>query len=236
MDKYFGEIKFETEHYCVLDKRSGILSTEVSEYIVHRLDRDTSGLLLVAKGEKEKKRLQEIFKKRKVLKVYTALVVGGFKEKEGLIEGYVVRDRKDHRKRRFVKAMGERVKEKHKRLAISKYRIVKNYRCEIFKGRTPNHAGFGVEDEFNRFSLLQIKILTGRTHQIRVQMAHLHHPVVGDKLYGGKKMKEINKFLDLKRQFLHASELSFFDPWEKKKVEIFSSLPDDLSQILIKLK
>jgi len=223
----FGKIKYETDRYIVLDKVAGVLSTDISPWIVHRLDRGTSGLLLVAKGEIEKKRLEEEFKKRRVKKIYLCLVTGKFRQKKGEIRGYIVRERKDYRKRKFVQGRGESVREKHKRLAVSKYKVLKKYYCKIFEKQE--------EKEFNYSTLLQIEILTGRTHQIRAQMATIHHPVIGDDLYGGKKMRQVNQKLGLERQFLHAAKLSFFDPWEKKRVKIVSNLPDDLNRVLNKL-
>ena len=224
MDKQFGKTVFENENYLVLDKKSGILSTDVSPFIVHRLDRDTSGLLIVAKGERGKKKLQKLFKQRKIKKFYKVLVLGNIKESHGRIEGFVVRDKKDYKKRRFISAIVESLQQNHKKLAISQWRVLKRYHQPLFKNLS--------EEEFNHFTLLKIEIFTGRTHQIRVQMASLHHPVVGDRLYGGKRMRDITQKLGKERLFLHAYVLRFVDPWDEEVKIIKSKLPKDFSEQL----
>lgn len=167
--------------------------------IVHRLDRDTSGLLVVAKNDRAKTHLQGQQQARQMFKIYGALVHGHFKESQGVIDAPIDRNPND-RLRMAVVATG--------RTARTHYRV-----CQ----------------ELGPFSLIEARLETGRTHQIRVHFHHKHHPVVGDPLYGGK-----GTTLGLTRQFLHAQRLGFArldGDW----VEFFSPLPPDLQNLLDRL-
>lgn len=218
---------FEDKYYKIIDKKAGILSTDISPLICHRLDRDTSGLLIIAKGGRAKEKMQALFKKRRIKKKYLSLVSGRFETKKGRVEGYIVRHKKNRNKRRFIQAPIFGVKEKHKRLAVSTYKVKKEYKINLFKNQS--------QLSLNILTLLKITLSTGRTHQIRVQFSSIHHPVAGDLLYGGKLMKKINKHLHLKRQFLHAHKLRFIHPYAKKEIKIKSPLPRDLYGLLQKL-
>jgi len=169
--------------------------------IVHRLDKDTSGLMVVAKNDRAQRSLQRQLKDREVHKTYLALVHGLPKPREGLIEAPIGRHPKN-RKKMAVIASG--------REAATKYRV----RDEIASGR---------------YSLLEVEPITGRTHQIRVHMAALGHPVVGDATYGRRSAV-------IERQFLHAHKLAFAMPLGGRTVEFVSPLPADLREALRRLQ
>jgi 23S rRNA pseudouridine1911/1915/1917 synthase len=168
--------------------------------IVHRLDKDTSGLMVVAKNGRAQSALQSQLKEREVHKTYLALVHRVPKPAEGRIEAPIGRHPKN-RKKMAVVAGG--------REAITKYRV----REEIGGGR---------------YALLEVEPVTGRTHQIRVHMAALGHPVVADATYGRRSTV-------LDRQFLHAHKLAFAMPLGGRKVEFESPLPPDLKKALAEL-
>lgn len=176
--------------------------------IVHRLDKDTSGILLIAKNNKTLEFLQKQFKERKVSKRYIALVVGEVKENKGEIETLIGRAPKD-RKKQKVYLEGE-PNSQGKRRAETLYKVL---------GR------------FNDYTLLEIEPKTGRKHQIRCHLAWLHHPIAGDELYGFKNQPYPK---ELSRQFLHASYLKVQLP--TKKIEFKSDLPEDLKKIIKNLK
>jgi 23S rRNA pseudouridine1911/1915/1917 synthase len=169
--------------------------------IVHRLDKETSGLMVVARNMDVHTGLQEQFKKREVQKVYLGLVWGRMPEKEG----------------KFTWAIGRHVKH-GERISV--------------RTKKPRDAVtlYSVQKEYGEFTLLEIKPLTGRTHQIRVHLAASGHSLVGDTRYGYRKTK-----IRVPRLFLHASYLSFNHPETKETVEFSSQLPKDLQNFLDKL-
>ena len=168
--------------------------------IVHRLDKDTSGLIIVAKNPSAHENLTRQFKERVVSKVYLALAQGHMTPDEGIIEAPIGRDR-SHRERMAISDAS------HGREARTVYRVLK-------------HSG--------DYSLLELKPETGRTHQIRVHLAAIGHPVVGDKTYG--RSSDL-----IGRQFLHAHRLRFRLPSSGKVIELVSPLPQDLTEALKKL-
>ena len=168
--------------------------------IVHRLDKGTSGLLVVAKNDKAHQELSKQFKERKVLKKYLALVHGTFKEESGEIKVPIGRSIKN------IKKMG--VLSKKKREAVT-----------IFK----------VLERFKNATLLEVTTKTGRTHQVRVHLSFLNHPIIGDSLYG-RKDKIIN------RQALHCFKLGIFHPTTKEYLEFESEIPDDIKYAISMLK
>ena len=177
--------------------------------IVHRLDRDTSGIILIAKNNKTLEFLQNQFKERKVIKKYIALVVGELKENKGQIETLIGRSPSD-RKKQKVYLPGEPHSE-GKREAKTNYKVL---------------------EKFKNFTLLEIEPKTGRKHQIRCHLNWIHHPIAGDKLYGFKD--QINP-KGLKRQFLHANYLKIkLSSGEEK--ELISGLSKDLKEVIKKLK
>jgi len=171
--------------------------------LVHRLDQDTSGVILLAKNDQAHHFLQEQFQERRVNKVYLALVDGRPPTPKGRVEVAVGRDR-GHRKR-MAPVMPEQGKE-----AVSEY-----FTLETFSNHT----------------YLEVHPITGRTHQVRVHLAFLECPVVGDQTYGRN-----NPSLPLERHFLHAARLSILLPDQEEEQTIGAPLPDDLSDILHRLR
>ncbi len=158
--------------------------------IVHRLDKETSGIMLIAKDNKSHILLSNMFKKRQVDKRYIALVQGGFSELSGTINATIARSLRDRKKMAVVEGGRE---------AITNWRVIKEYGTK---------------------TALEIQIITGRTHQIRVHMAHIHHPVLGDDVYSFKKAPKANRLM------LHAWYLSFEHPMYKKRL-IYTCKPDN---------
>jgi len=173
-----------------LDELSGI-GGEKRPGIVHRLDKDTSGVMMVAKNDETQTELSRMLKDREIEKHYLALTEGLMKEKEGVIEAPIGRSRKD-RKKMAVDPEG--------RPAVTKWRVV---------------------TEGRNCALLDVHILTGRTHQIRVHMRSIQHPVCGDPLYGFEKGIKVPCLM------LHARSLSFLHPRTKEKMTFEASLPGD---------
>ncbi len=202
-----------TVAHGVLSKVSSTLD-KLRPGIVHRLDKDTSGLLIVVKNKKARDYFVGEFKGRNVEKHYLALVNGILEHDEGIIDSPIARDLKNRKK------MGVTAAREGKE-AVSVYKVLEEFEL----------------NEKQSVSLLDVEIKTGRTHQIRVHMAAIGHPVVGDSVYGNRninnKLKE--KFF-LKRQFLHAHTLEFSDFVGSKHVKVKSDLPKDLNNVLIKLR
>lgn len=182
------------------------LNTENSNRvgIVHRLDKDTSGLIVVAKTEEIQEKLSELFRKRKVEKSYVALVHGSPRDNSGIIERPIARDRW-HRTKMTVAANG--------RYALTLWKVRKR---------------------FEKFTLLDVDIKTGRTHQIRVHLASINHPVVGDAVYNEGRDNtianiEIRKAVEkLGRFFLHAERLAFTHPATGETLSLEVALPKEL--------
>jgi len=165
--------------------------------IVHRLDKDTSGLIIIAKNSHAHQSLMEQFKKRQVSKVYLTLVYGHITPEEGIIDAPIGRDR-SHRERMAITDI------EHGREARTSYHVLE------YQGQ---------------YSLLEVKPETGRTHQIRVHLAAIGYPVVGDKVYGIK-----SPLID--HQFLHAHRIRFQLPSTGESIEFQSELPSDLRKTL----
>ncbi|MCL4387046.1 MAG: RluA family pseudouridine synthase [Patescibacteria group bacterium] len=180
------------------------------EGIVHRLDKDTSGLLVVAKNKKSLLNLTSQFKERRVEKGYIALIYGHLQPKKGEIIIPLERSYRD-RKKRGVSALGKN--------AVTRYEVSEY-----------------ISHEGDEFTLLDLNILTGRTHQIRVHLEAIGHPVVGDKIYTTKKFKETNEKYGIERQFLHAYKLGFHHPRTEKWLGFKINLPQDLNDFLAELK
>jgi 23S rRNA pseudouridine1911/1915/1917 synthase len=176
---------------------------ELRPGLVHRLDKDTSGLIILAKNERAQRFLQQQFEEREVEKTYLALVDGHPPTQTGRVETPIGRDPRD-RKKMAVVAEGRG------RESLSEYRVIESF---------PKH------------SLLEVDLLTGRTHQIRVHMVFLGCPVAGDKVYGKKKAS-----LGLERQFLHAARLGLRLPGARLLRRFEAPLPEDLNKVLTSLQ
>lgn len=222
------KIIYEDDYLKVINKPAGVVSALISPLICHRLDQGTSGLLIIAKSQNIKQTIQDQFRHRRIKKEYLTLVSGIISPEKGRIEGYIVRHKKKGFKRRFVRAPEFAVPEEHKRLAISEYKTIKKFEKELFKSAS--------QKSLNYMTYMNVQIFTGRTHQIRAQMAVIHHPIIGDLLYGGKLMRQINQKLDISRQFLHAHQLEFKHPVTGKTIKLESKLPHDLRRVIESLK
>ena len=191
------------------DDLSGI-GGELRPGIVHRIDKDTSGILVAAKNDRAHQSLSEQFRVHSVKRIYRALVFGLLKEDSGRIESAIGRHPVD-RKRMSGKA-------RHGKPAVTRWKVLARY---------------------ERLTLLELRLETGRTHQIRVHLSENNHPLAGDEVYGGggrlaaitdpllKKM-----ILELNRQALHAMTLGFIHPTDGRYLEFTTPLPDDMSRIL----
>lgn len=184
-------------------------SREERSGIVHRLDKETSGILLIAKTKEAFKDLQAQFKERKVEKTYLALVHGKLEPKVGEIEVPV--GRLPWRRDRFGIVPGGRASK-------TSYKVLEEYRRER-----------------ENFSLIEASPQTGRTHQIRIHFKYLGHPLVSDEFYGGRKTSRKDRQW-CPRLFLHASSISFLHPQKKERVNFSSNLPQDLSSALLTLE
>ena len=173
---------------------------EIRPGIVHRIDKDTSGLIIVAKNDKSHINLSEQIKNHEVTKIYTALVKGNISEDEATIDMPIGRDKKDRKKMSVTRDGKE---------AVSHIKVVKRY---------------------GNYTLIRVKIDTGRTHQIRVHMAKIGHPVVGDEVYSSGK----NEF-GVKGQMLHSTILKFKHPISGKEIMLEAPLPQYFEDVLSKL-
>ena len=197
--------------------------------IVHRLDKDTSGLIVVAKNDRTHAALGEMFSSRQMKKTYTALVQGALERERGTINASVGRD--PLRRTRMTAQPNENA-----RTAVSHYEVVRR-----------------LATRFGKFTLVRVRIETGRTHQIRVHMASIGHPVVGDTLYGGAgqltdqvaaqaapsraaRRKSEPEVLRLGRNFLHAAKLEFAHPVTGKLLQLEAPLPEELEKFLERLE
>src|ERR1035437_8580461 len=197
--------------------------------IVHRLDKDTSGLIVVAKNDRTHAALAELFSSRQIKKTYIALVQGAVERARGTINSNVGRD-PQRRTRMTTKPLGDA------RAAVSHYEVVRR-----------------LANRFGKFTLVRVRIETGRTHQIRVHMASLGHPVVGDTLYGASaqltdlvaaqaptskaaRRKSDPERLRLGRNFLHAAELAFKTHVTGTLLSLTAPLPDELEEFLRRLE
>ncbi|OGM14414.1 hypothetical protein A2V80_03235 [Candidatus Woesebacteria bacterium RBG_16_39_8b] len=192
------------------------MNSEMRSGIVHRLDKETSGILLVAKTKEAFENLQREFKERKVDKTYTALVHGNVEhlpaDGEGVINVPV--GRLPWNRERFGVLPGGRE-------AVTHYLRIKNYEL-------------GIKNRIEKFTLLELKPKTGRTHQIRVHLKYIGHPIVSDEFYAGRKTSRKDKEW-CPRLFLHAVSISFVHPVSGKKVSFKSDLSSDLESALKKL-
>jgi 23S rRNA pseudouridine1911/1915/1917 synthase len=185
---------------------------ELRPGIVHRLDKETSGLIVVAKNDEAHRRLAAQFAKREVKKTYLALVHGWVKGERGTIDESISRD--------SVRRVRMTTRRSGGREAITHYRVLKR-----------------IDSRFGKFTLLEVKIDTGRTHQIRVHLASLGYPVVGDTVYGAPgQMKGPGGTIALGRNFLHAGALELRHPRTGGPLSFARELPGELGQFLGQLE
>lgn len=188
---------------------------EVRPGIVHRLDKETSGLVIVAKSDLAHRKLAEQFSRREVKKTYVALVHGWLKTSKGTINAPISRDAV--RRARMTTRAG--MQGKPGREAITHWKVTRQ-----------------IEGRFGKFSLLEVKIETGRTHQIRVHLASIGHPVAGDTLYGAPRPRSYlgtaSEVASLERNFLHAFEIQFRHPISDRPLSFQQPLPAELTGFL----
>jgi len=206
--------------------------------IVHRLDKDTSGIILVAKTEKALLNLQSQFQERIVKKEYLALVHGEISE-AGVIEGSIGRN-PGNREKFTVLLDGKE--------AVTDYQPISNLKFQISNfddlNEQSSRAGFHPltkiqtrkleRQKYGEFTLVRCLPKTGRTHQIRVHLKHIGHPIVADEKYGGRKIFRLDKRW-CPRIFLHAAKIGFNHPDTGEWIEIESQLPEDLKEVLNQL-
>ncbi|MCD6195048.1 RNA pseudouridine synthase [bacterium] len=208
----------EGKDFLVVFKPPFVLSEKISPLICHRLDFETSGLLLVAKDKKSLKFLQKQFKERKVKKEYLAVVLGKFREKEVKVEGLLRRgDKKPFTfeplvfvsQKEALDHKSFRVLGKKARYSFSFFKLISAKKITIFKDKK--------YQQFNFLSLIKAQPHTGRRHQIRVHLSHLGYPILGDKIYASKLSKKASKILDISHLQLFSVSLSFLTPQGKEE-------------------
>ncbi len=242
------KIIFEDENLIVVDKPAGLVSTPSETQtgetladilnkehgvkldrggLVHRLDKDTSGLIIAAKTPDSFDALQAQFKDRTVKKEYLALV-HGLMEESGRIEAKIARNPVNREK---FTVMDEG------REAVTIYQLEKGYEMkeetmdELFSGFNKIQRKKLKNLNYGQFSLVRCFPETGRTHQIRVHLKYIGFPIVGDEKYGGRKIVRLDRRW-CPRQFLHAAKISFLHPVTGKRLEFGSPLPEDLKKAM----
>ncbi len=178
--------------------------------IVHRLDKDTSGLLVAAKNDSTHQALARQFKARKIFKQYLALVHGIMSQDKGVIEAKIGRHPGHRKKMAVIRETSNEKRVTRGREAVTHYRVL---------------------ERFNNYTLVELDLKTGRTHQIRVHMTSLSHSVVGDPTYGHRKEE-----FKVVGQLLHAAKLGFIHPGTNKYIEFFKEMPGDMKEIVSRLR
>ena len=196
------DIVYEDEHLLVVNKPIG---GEIRPGIVHRIDKDTSGLLVVAKDDATHIGLSQQMAVHSVERAYNTIVYGGFAQDEGFVETNLGRSKTDRKKMAVYPAS-----EPHTKYAYTGYRVL---------------------ERFGEFTMLECRLKTGRTHQIRVHMASIHHPVAGDPVYGPH-----NCITSLHGQCLHAKTLGFIHPITGEQLRFDSELPEYFTHFIATLR
>ncbi|MHB9112841.1 MAG: RluA family pseudouridine synthase [Thermoleophilia bacterium] len=250
------DIPYEDENLLVVDKPAGIVTHPAKGHntgtlvhgllgrqiaggehphrpgIVHRLDKDTSGLLIVARDEETHRHLTDALSRHKIERTYLCLVHGLFETREGTIEAPLGRDARERQQMAVTRKGG--------RDAVTHFRVLESWggapAAAVGKTGAAGSAVTGRTAAAPRkgaagYSLLEVRLETGRTHQIRVHLAAIGHPVAGDKVYGRRKDE-----LGVGRQFLHSARLRFTHPDTGVTVDVSSPLPHDLDSVLVKLR
>ena len=204
-------IIYENNDIIAINKPAGVNFDWVLEgrkdlKVVHRLDKDTSGVILFAKNKETQEYLRGLFQNHKIKKIYLALVAGNVKNNSGIINLPIGRSKKTPLKRVAIGEQRGKIRE-----AVTEYKVLKR---------------------FNGFTLLEVYPKTGRTHQIRSHFAAIGHPVACDNLYGGKNRPPAGGCpAGLARQFLHASAIDFILP-SGGRIKLEADLPEDLKKTL----
>ena len=233
------QILYEDKHLIVLDKKAGVvvhpapghtsgtivngilyhcpdiaaIGGKIRPGIVHRLDKDTSGTMVIAKNSESHNNLVEQFKSRNIKKEYLALVYGSMANDSGLIK-----------------------------LPIGRHPVDRKKMSTFSKRGRYAETCWSTKEDFKDASLLKVKIKTGRTHQIRVHLSSINHPLIGDSVYcSGKEFKKVSgpvagALKSVKRQMLHSHRLSFIHPAKGDEMTFVSKLPDDMEKIIDRLK
>lgn len=230
------DIRYEDEHMIVLSKQAGLvvhpaqgnwtgtlvhallahsdslgsLQGEDRPGIVHRLDKDTSGLMMVAKSDAAQLALQEAIKIRSVDRRYLTLVHGWIAPDSGMIDAPLSRDPRE----RMRMAVSDSPSAKQ---SVTTFRVLERFEAGRYD---------------DGFTLLECKLYTGRTHQIRVHMLYINHPCVGDPVYGQARLKADH---GLERQFLHSYRLDLEHPVTGEQMQFVDALPDDLARVLAEI-
>lgn len=197
---YSGTLVNGLMYHCG-DNLSGINGV-LRPGIVHRIDKDTSGVLVIAKSDLAHRELSRQLAEHSMTRIYNAVVYNGFDEDEGTVSTLIGRSQNDRKKMAVLKTGG--------RNAVTHYRVLKR---------------------MGKFTLVELKLETGRTHQIRVHMAHIGHPLLGDPVYGPKK-----QIFNLQGQVLHAKVLGFVHPRTGEYMEFSTELPEYFNKLIDRLE
>ncbi len=241
-------IIYQDADFMVIDKPAGLVSTPAEsivektvsdilqkEYgntldrggVVHRLDKDTSGILLAAKTQVAFDALQDQFRERTVHKSYLALV-HQFIPAKGTVNGSIARNPENREKFTVLEGGKEAVTDYE---LVQKYQMSEEKMLELFPDFNSIQRRKMAKTNYAQFSLVRAFPKTGRTHQIRVHLKHINYPIVGDEKYGGRKIVRLDHRW-CQRQFLHAANISLLHQITKQPVEFESPLPSDLAQSL----
>ena len=246
------KVIFQDNDLLVIDKSAGLVvdrsNTQVADTledilqkdfgiklerggIVHRLDKDTSGVILVAKTQEALENLQAQFQMRKTKKEYLALV-HGLVETAGKVEGNIGRNPVKREKFTVLDTGKEAVTEYE---PVERLQFTGDRLQEIFSNFNKIQIRKLSTIHYNLFTLLKVFPKTGRTHQIRVHLKYINHPIVADEKYAGRKMYRLDKRW-CPRQFLHAARLGFYHPKSGEWMEMESQMPEDLQKVLSSLR
>ena len=230
-------ILFEDKYYIVINKPPQIasqggtkqnkkniddifkkygLKIEEKPRLIHRLDKETSGIMILGKTRKSTNLLSEQFKNKSVKKCYWALLIGNFKEDEGEIKSHIVKNEGKFEKMKCLSPKEISLYKKSK-LSITKYKVIERLQKKI--------------------TWVALEPITGRTHQLRLHMSEAGNPIIGDKKYFSKNKKELctdnelKNIIDEDNLFLHSRSISFWHPFFKKKVTFYAELPSHMEKI-----
>ena len=191
-------------HHC--EDLSGI-NGEIRPGIVHRLDKDTSGVMVAAKNDQAHLSLAKQIQEKTAFRIYQAVVWGNIKEESGIIRGDIGRDASDRKRMAIVRENGK-----------------------------PAVTHFRVLERFGEYTLTECRLETGRTHQIRVHMTYIGHPVVGDPKYGTDRHGRVRGRFAIQGQALHSASLELTHPVTGERMHFAAPLPQDMQELLEKLR